>query len=82
MSSSTDEAIDADEPVFDGVPRAPDVVRPAARASPTLCCVKMGRKPEPPLIIDLAALPEPLPPAEARRILPRRGRARGGRSRR
>ena len=64
VSSPTDDAIRAGQPVPDGLPRAPDVFGlPPCKAY--AFCAKMGRTPEPPLLIDLAALPEPLPPEEA-----------------
>lgn len=64
VSSPTDDAIAADEPMPDGVPRAPDVFGlPPCKAY--AFCAKMGRTPEPPLLIDLAALPEALTPEEA-----------------
>ncbi len=64
VSSPTDDAIRAGQPVPDGVPRAPDVFGlPPCKAY--AFCAKMGRTPEPPLLIDLAALPEALTPEEA-----------------
>jgi hypothetical protein len=64
VSSPTDDAIAADQPVPDGLPRAPDVFGlPPCKAY--AFCAKIGRTPEPPLLIDLEALPEALTPEEA-----------------
>ena len=64
VESPIDEAIRKGEPVPDGVPRAPDVFGLPPCSSYTVCA-KVGRTPEPPLLIDLEALPHPLTPEEA-----------------
>ena len=64
VESPTDEAIRKGEPMPDGIPRAPNVFGLPPCKSYTFC-TRMGRTPEPPLIIDLAALPHPLTPEEA-----------------
>ena len=64
VESPTDEAIRKGEAVRDGVLRAPDVFGLPPCKSYGFCS-RMGRTPEPPLLIDLAALPHPLTPEEA-----------------
>jgi hypothetical protein len=62
VESPTEEAIRNGEAVPDGVPRAPDVFGlPPCNGG----CMRVGKTPEPPLLIDLAALPHPLTPEEA-----------------
>lgn len=64
VESPTDEAIRNGEAVRDSALRAPDVFGlPPCRAY--AFCSKVGRAPEPPLLIDLEALPHPLTPEEA-----------------
>ena len=64
VESPTDEAIRKGESVPDGIPRAPDVFGlPPCEAY--AFCSRVGRTPEPPLLIDLDALPHPLTPEEA-----------------
>ena len=64
VESPTEEAIRKGEAVRDGVLRAPDVSGLPPCSSYTFCS-RMGRAPEPPLLIDLEALPHPLTPEEA-----------------
>jgi hypothetical protein len=67
VESSTDEALRKGEPVYDGLPRAPDVFGlPPCRAY--MFCSRIGRAPKPPLLIDLAALPHALTPEEAAHV--------------
>jgi hypothetical protein len=66
--SSIDEAIRKGETVPDGLPRAPNVFGLRPCSSYTFCG-KVGRTPEPVLMIDLAALPHPLTPEEAARVV-------------
>lgn len=66
--SSIDEAIRKGETVPDGLPRAPNVFGLPPCSSYTFCG-KVGRTPEPVLMIDLAALPYPLTPEEAARVV-------------
>jgi hypothetical protein len=64
VESPTDEAIRTGQPMPDGLPRAPNVFGlPPCKAY--AFCSRVGRTPEPPLLIDLAALPHPLTPEEA-----------------
>lgn len=64
VPSGLDDAIAAGRAVPDGIPRAPDVFGlPPCEAY--AFCATVGRDPEPPLIIDLEAIPEPLTPEEA-----------------
>ncbi len=67
VESSTDEAIREGKPVPDGVPRAPDVFGLPPCKSYTFCG-RVGRTPEPVLMIDLATLPHPLTPEEAAHV--------------
>lgn len=62
--SSIDEAIREGNAVPDGIPRAP-YVSGLPECGVEVTCHRMGRKPEPVLMIDLAALPHPLTPEEA-----------------
>jgi hypothetical protein len=64
VESPTDEAIRKGEAVRDSALRAPDVFGLPPCRSYTFCG-KVGRTPEPPLLIDLEALPHPLTPEEA-----------------
>ena len=64
VESPTDEAIRNGEPMPDGVPRAPNVFGLPPCSSYSFCS-RVGRTPEPPLLIDLAALPHPLSSEEA-----------------
>jgi hypothetical protein len=74
VSSSIEDAIAADQPVPDGLPRAPNVfgIPPCEEMG---VCMKIGSAPEPPLIIDLAALPHPLTPEEAANVFRADGEA-------
>ncbi len=67
VSSPTDDAIAAGEPVADGVPRAPDVFGLPPCNTQTVC-MKVGRAPPPIYIIDLEAIPEPLTPEQAAKV--------------
>ncbi len=64
LASPTERANAAGEMPPDPIPNAPDVFGLPPCSAYTFCA-KMGRTPEPPLIIDLAAIPEPLTPEEA-----------------
>lgn len=64
VESPIDEAIRTGQSVPDGLPRAPDVFGLPPCEAYTVCS-RVGRTPEPPLLIDLAALPHPLTPEEA-----------------
>jgi len=63
VESPTDEAIRKGKAVPDGIPRAPYVF--GLPSCEVVKCNRMGRAPEPPLLIDLEALPHPLTPEEA-----------------
>lgn len=67
LESPTDEAIRTGQPMPDGLPRAPNVfgLRPCKAYA---FCSRIGRAPEPALMIDLAALPYPLTPEEAAHV--------------
>jgi len=60
VPSSTDEAIREGKPVYDGIPRAPDFSLPCNGV-----CMRIGRTPTPPLIVDLTHMPQGLSPEEA-----------------
>jgi hypothetical protein len=64
VESSLDEAIREGRPVPDGLPRAPYVLG-LPECGVEVVCHRVGRTPEPVLMIDLAALPYPLSPEEA-----------------
>lgn len=64
VESSVDEAIREGRPVPDGLPRAPYVMG-LPECGVEVTCHRMGRTPEPVLMIDLAAIPHPLTPEEA-----------------
>jgi hypothetical protein len=64
VESSLDEAIREGRPVSDGIPRAPYVLG-LPECGVEVACHRVGRTPEPVLMIDLAALPYPLSPEEA-----------------
>jgi hypothetical protein len=64
VESPIDEAIRKGEPVPDGIPRAPYVLG-LPECGVEVVCHRIGRAPEPPLMIDLTALPNALPPEEA-----------------
>ncbi len=64
LPSPTERANAAGEMPPDPVPRAPNVFGLPPCSSYTFC-TKIGRPPPPILIIDLAAIPEPLTPEEA-----------------
>ena len=68
VTSPTEDAIRQGEPVYDGVPRAPDVFG-LPPCSAYMFCASVGRDPEPPLLIDLSAIPEPLTPEQAARVV-------------
>jgi hypothetical protein len=66
ISSPTQDAIAQGTAVPDGLPRAPDVFGlPPCNGG----CISIGSPPPPLYLIDLTAIPEPLPPEEARQIL-------------
>lgn len=67
VDSPTEEAIRNGEAVPDGVPRAPYVLG-LPECGVEVVCHRVGRAPEPVLMIDLAALPHPLTPEEAARV--------------
>ena len=67
VESPTDEAIRNGEPMPDGIPRAPDVFGLPPCSSYAFCS-RVGRTPEPRLLIDLEALPHPLTPEEAAHV--------------
>jgi len=67
VESPTDEAIRKGEAVRDGVLRAPDVFGLPPCSSYSFCS-KVGRTPEPPLLVDLTTLPVPLTPEEAAHV--------------
>lgn len=64
VESPTEEAIRKGEPMPDGIPRAPYVLG-LPECGVEVVCHRVGRAPEPPLLIDLDALPHPLTPEEA-----------------
>lgn len=64
VESPVDEAIRKGEAVRDGLPRAPYVLG-LPECGVEVTCQRVGRAPEPVLMIDLAALPHPLTPEEA-----------------
>ena len=64
VESPTDEAISKGEPMPDGIPRAPYVLG-LPECGVEVQCMKMGRTPTPPLMIDLSAIPIALTEAEA-----------------
>jgi len=63
VESPTEEANRNGESMPDGIPRAPDVH--GLPPCEVVGCMRVGRTPEPPLLIDLDALPHPLTPEEA-----------------
>jgi hypothetical protein len=67
VSSPTEDAITADQPVRDGIPRAPNVfgIPPCEEMGG---CIKFGAPPPPTPLIDLEALPHPLTPEEAAHV--------------
>ena len=66
VESPTAEAIRKGQPVHD-IPRAPEMAPPPCDPrSPG--CFKFGAPPPMPPLIDLEALPHPLPPEEAARV--------------
>ena len=67
VESSIDEAIREGKTVPDGLPRAPYVYG-LPECGVEVTCHRMGRTPEPVLMIDLAALPYPLSPEEAAQV--------------
>jgi hypothetical protein len=67
VESSLDEAIREGRPVPDGIPRAPYVLG-LPECGVEVECIRIGRTPERPLIIDLSALPHPLTPEEAAHV--------------
>ena len=67
VESSLDEAIREGKPVPDGIPRAPYVLG-LPECGVEVECQRIGRTPEPPLMIDLSALPHPLTPEEAAHV--------------
>jgi hypothetical protein len=67
VESSLDEAIREGSTVPDGIPRAPYVLG-LPECGVEVVCHRIGRAPEPPLIIDLSALPYPLTPEEAAHV--------------
>jgi len=64
VESPTEEAIRKGEAVSDGTPRAPYVLG-LPECGVEVVCHRVGRAPEPVLMIDLAALPHALTPEEA-----------------
>ena len=64
VSSPIEDSIAADQPVPDGLPRAPNVfgIPPCEEMGG---CIKFGAPPPPTPLIDLEALPHPLTPEEA-----------------
>jgi hypothetical protein len=67
VESSIDEAIREGRPVSDGIPRAPYVLG-LPECGVEVECHRLGRTPEPRLMIDLSALPHPLTPEEAAHV--------------
>ena len=67
VESSLDEAIREGRPVRDGVPRTPYVLE-LPECGVEVVCHRIGRAPEPPLMIDLSALPVALTPEEAAHV--------------
>lgn len=67
VESPTDEAIRTGRPMPDSVPRAPYVLG-LPECGVEVVCHRIGRPPERPLMIDLAALPHALTPEEAARV--------------
>ena len=67
VESSLDEAIREGRPVRDGIPRAPYVLG-LPECGVEVVCHRVGRAPEPRLMIDLAALPHALTPEEAAHV--------------
>ncbi len=67
VESPTEAAIRTGERPRDSIPRAPNTfgIPPCEEMGG---CIKMGGTPEPPLIIDLAALPHPLSPEDAAQV--------------
>jgi len=67
VESPTDRAIRTGERPRDTIPRAPNTfgIPPCEEMGG---CIKMGATPEPPLIIDLEAIPHPLSPDEAAHV--------------
>lgn len=63
VPSATEAAIAAGKPVYDGLPRAPDVF--GLPSCEIVKCIGFGSVPPPPLIIDLKAIPEPPPGSDA-----------------
>jgi hypothetical protein len=65
IESPTDEAIRRGESAGDSVPRAPNVDGPGIFQGKGM---KIGKDPEPPLIVDLTNEPQPLSEEDARRV--------------
>ena len=67
VESPTEAAIRNGERPRDSIPRAPNTfgIPPCEEMGG---CMKMGATPEPPLIIDLEAIPHPLSPEEAAHV--------------
>lgn len=65
VESPTDEAIRKGEAAKDGVPRAPNVDGPGIFQGKGM---KIGKAPEPPLIVDLTNEPQPLDEETARHV--------------
>lgn len=63
IDSTLDDAIREGRAARDGVPRAPDMAEPC-----TGVCIGVGRAPYRPILIDLAAIPEPLPAEVAEKV--------------
>jgi hypothetical protein len=67
VESSLDEAIREGKAVPDGLPRAPYVFG-LPECGVEVVCHRIGRTPEPVLMIDLEALPYPLSPEDAAHV--------------
>lgn len=63
VDSSTDEAIRNGQAVDDGIPRAPNFVPPCQGV-----CMRVGKTPYRPIIVDLTNQPQPLGPEDAARV--------------
>lgn len=63
IDSSLDDAIREGRAAADDVPRAPAMAEPCVGA-----CIGVGRAPYRPILIDLAAIPEPLPAEVAEKV--------------
>lgn len=67
IDSSLDEATRNGEAARDGMPRAPEFA-PSCRNNGGGACIRVGPEPYRPLLIDLDAIPEPLPAKVAEKV--------------